>query len=56
MIELLQANPVLVTTVVVMLGLWLLLRTRATRFAPDSSFDGMLGRGEPVVLEFFGNT
>ena len=38
------------------LGAWLFLRTPATPLASVSSLDALLGRGEPVVLEFFANT
>ncbi|MDH3253434.1 MAG: hypothetical protein OEM62_00440 [Acidobacteriota bacterium] len=54
--DLLRDNMVLIVTVVVLIGIWFALRTTATQFASDSSLDSMLGRGEPVVLEFFGNT
>ena len=38
-----------------LVGLWLLLRTRQTHLDPAVGLAGMLGRGEPTVLEFFGN-
>ena len=47
-------GPLIVGTIV--LGGWLFLRTQATPLASVSSLDHLLGRGEPVVLEFFGNT
>lgn len=56
MMSLIRDNIVVVTTVVVMIGLWFTFRTSATQIAADSSLDDMLSRGEPVVLEFFGNT
>ena len=34
---------------------WFLLRSRAT-VSSGSELDRMIGRGRPVVLEFFGNT
>ena len=52
--------PVLVSLALIVaaiaLGGWLYLRTPATPLASVSSLDHLLGRGEPVVLEFFGNT
>jgi hypothetical protein len=56
MIKLLRENVSFVMTVVIVAGLWLALRTTATEFGPDSSFDKVLAQGEPVVVEFFGNT
>ncbi len=45
-----------VVVVVGLVGLWLLLRNRATKEASDGGFDAMVGTGQPVVLEFFSNT
>ena len=47
-------GPLIVAAIA--LGGWLFLRTPATPLASVSSLDQLLGRGEPVVLEFFGNT
>lgn len=44
--------PIIVVLGVI--GLWLLLRTRATPIDSKAGLDEMLGRGEPTVLEFFG--
>lgn len=41
---------------VVLLALWLLLRNRATELSPGSGLESVIGRGQPVVLEFFSNT
>jgi len=40
----------------ILLGAWLFLRTPATPLASVAALDSLLGQGEPVVLEFFGNT
>ena len=56
MIKLLRENVWFLITVVIIAGLWFALRTTATEFGPDSSFDTLLDEGEPVVVEFFGNT
>lgn len=37
-----------------LVGVWLLLRNKATPFGSSSELDAAIGRGEPVVLEFFG--
>jgi len=56
LLEFLRAyrGPLIVGTIV--LGGWLFLRTPATPLASVASLDQLLGRGEPVVLEFFTNT
>jgi len=38
------------------LGVWLLLRTPAASIDSLAELDARLQRGEPVVLEFFANT
>jgi hypothetical protein len=47
-------GPLIVAAIA--LGAWLFLRTPTTPLESVSSLDRLLGRGEPVVLEFFGNT
>ena len=54
--DFLRDNAVLLIAVTVVFGLWLFFRTPATELDSVASFDGLLARGEPVVLEFFGNT
>jgi hypothetical protein len=44
--------PILVP--LVLATIWLLLRSRATELA--SGVDGVVGKGQPVILEFFSNT
>lgn len=49
--------PVLDVPVLLVAGLvalWLLVRNRETPLGSRSELDAVLGRGEPVVLEFFG--
>jgi len=53
MTEFLQANWGSVAILAVILVLFLLLRNRATRI---SGLDGILGQGEPVIVEVFSNT
>jgi len=38
----------------VLFTIWLLLRGRATRL--EAGVDGVVGKGQPVILEFFSNT
>jgi len=40
----------------VLLVVWLLLRSRATELSSSSGIGGVIGQGQPVVLEFFRNT
>lgn len=37
-----------------LLAAWLLLRNRATEFGDSVGVDDLIGREEPVVLNFFG--
>ena len=60
MMELLR-TPIPYTDLPVLLPLvvftvWMLLRSRATELSPNSGLDGVIGQGQPVVLEFFRNT
>ena len=43
-----------VVVVAALVGLWLLLRNKATPLDSTSELDGLVGQGDPVVLEFFG--
>jgi hypothetical protein len=52
-IEFLQANRGSVLVLAVALALSLLLRNRATRI---SELGGIIGQGEPVIVEVFSNT
>lgn len=37
-----------------LVGLWLLVRNRATPLDSSSGLGAVVGQGDPVVLEFFG--
>jgi hypothetical protein len=52
-IEFLQANWASVVALAVAVALFLLLRNRATRI---SGLDGIIGQGQPVIVEVFSNT
>lgn len=45
-----------IVLVVVLVGLWFVLRNRATDLGSASALDARIGQGRPVVLEFFSNT
>ena len=53
--EFLQEEYRLIIVAVCMIGLWLFLRSKATRFESVSDFDAKLSKGQPLVLEFFSN-
>ncbi len=55
-LEILRANRGPLIVGAILLGAWLFLRTPATPLASVAALDSLLGQGEPVVLEFFGNT
>lgn len=40
--------------VAALVGLWLLFRNRATPLDSSSELEELIGRGDPLVLEFFG--
>jgi hypothetical protein len=52
-IDFLQANWASLAMLGSIIGLFLLLRNRATRI---SGLDETLGQGQPVILEVFSNT
>jgi hypothetical protein len=56
LLEFLRAYRGPLIVVAIASGAWLFLRTPATPLASVASLDELLGRGEPVVLEFFTNT
>lgn len=37
-----------------LIGFWFLVRNRQTPLEPGRGLQGVVGRGEPLVLEFFG--
>ncbi len=52
----LRANRALLIVAAIVAGGWFYLRTPATPLASVSALDQLVAQGEPVVLEFFGNT
>ena len=45
-----------IVVVVGLIGLWMLLRNKATKLSSGADFDAVIGGGRPVVMEFFSNT
>jgi len=54
--DFLRANKVALVVGALLLGGWLYLRTPATPIESMAELDRKLSGGQPVVLEFFGNT
>ena len=48
-------TPFPVVAVIAVVGLWAVLRNRATALASVEAFDAKIGHGQPVVVEFFSN-
>ena len=55
MSDFLRENIPLIVATVCVVGLWLLLRNKATRLDSISDFDAKVAQGRPLVLEFFSN-
>ncbi len=53
--EFLRANLYIIIGLA-LVGLWLLLRTHATKLGTGTTLGGLIGAGRPTVLEFFSNT
>ena len=55
LVTLLQDNAVVVALLFIIAIWFFVLRTRATKIESNEEFTGMIGSGQPVVLEFFSN-
>jgi hypothetical protein len=51
-----RENGLFVLVLLVIFGAFLLLRTKGTKFASLDEFDAVIASGQPIVLEFYGNT
>jgi hypothetical protein len=52
----LRGNGVFLAVLVGIVAAFVLLRTKATDLDSVDEFDGLLGAGQPVVVEFYSNT
>ena len=52
----LRENGVFLAVLVGIVAAFVLLRTKATDLDSVDEFDGLLGAGQPVVVEFYSNT
>jgi len=53
---LLRENALFLTVLVVLVGGFLLLRTRGTKLSSADEFETLISGGQPVVVEFYSNT
>jgi cell division protein FtsW (lipid II flippase) len=51
-----RENGLFVLVLLVLLGAFVFLRTKGTKFASLDEFDALIASGQPVVVEFYGNT
>ena len=51
-----RENGLFLFVLLVLVGAFLLFRTKGTKFASLDEFDAVLTAGRPVVVEFYGNT
>jgi hypothetical protein len=52
----LRQNAVPIVVILALAAGFLLLRTRATQIDSMDAFEALIAGGEPVVVEFYGNT
>ena len=53
---LLRENALFLTVLVVLVGGFLLLRTRGSKLGSVEEFETLIADGQPVVVEFYSNT
>ena len=53
---LLRENALFLTVLVVLIGGFLVLRTRGTKLASVDEFETLISGGQPVVVQFYSNT
>jgi hypothetical protein len=56
LIALLRENALFLGFLAVLLGGFLVLRTKGSSLASLNEFDALIAGGQPVVVEFFSNT
>ena len=52
----LRENALFIVVLLVLIGGFVLLRTRGTELESLDEFDTLLSTGQPVVVEFYSNT
>ena len=56
MLSFLRENALFLGFLAVLVGGFLILRTRGSDLTSTDEFDALIGQGEPVVVEFYSNT
>jgi hypothetical protein len=56
LIALLRENALFMGFLAVLIGGFLVLRTKGSQLASLDEFDALISGGQPVVVEFFSNT
>lgn len=51
-----KENGLLIGFAIVLIVVFILLRTRGNRFVSTAEFDAAITSGQPTVVEFFSNT
>ena len=55
-LNLIRENALFLTILVVLVGGFLLLRTRESKLGSVDEFETLIAGGQPVVVEFYSNT
>jgi hypothetical protein len=53
---LVRENGLFIVVILALAGAFFVLRTKGTKFASVDAFDSAIASGQPVVVEFYGNT
>jgi ABC-type Mn2+/Zn2+ transport system permease subunit len=51
-----RENVLFIAVLLVLVGGFIILRTKDTKLASIDEFDALISTGQPVVLEFYSNT
>jgi cell division protein FtsW (lipid II flippase) len=51
-----RENGLFFVVLLVLVGAFLMFRTKGTKFASLDEFDTVIASGQPVIVEFYGNT
>jgi hypothetical protein len=54
--QFLRENGFFLALILALIGAFILLRTKGTRLASLDEFDRLISSGQPVIVEFYGNT
>jgi hypothetical protein len=54
--QFLRQNSLFLAVIVALIGAFVFLRTKGTKLASLDEFDRSISSGQPVIVEFYGNT